>query len=114
MQSEFGPNIVRSSTPLLSELYSEYQYPSTKMLFNVHIKKHLNKKSNLKDFRLPETSENLWLFWLTTQHLLFLLHFVVFCKDKSIFSLPLEMDYKRFFTVNTFTVNLLHVITTVL
>lgn len=50
MQSEFGPNTLRCSNPLLSELCPEY--PSTKML-NVHKKKHLNKKSSLKDFRLP-------------------------------------------------------------
>lgn len=56
MQSEFGPNTLRCSNPLLSELWPEY--PSTKML-NVHIKKHLNKKSSLKDFRLPQTFENL-------------------------------------------------------
>lgn len=80
MQSEFGPNTLRCSNPLLSELWPEY--PSTKML-NVHIKKHLNKKSSLKDFRLPQTFENLLLFWLTTQLLLFILHFVVFHKDKS-------------------------------
>lgn len=36
------------------------------MLLNVHAKMHLNKKSSLKDFRLPEPSEKLLLFWLTT------------------------------------------------
>jgi len=66
------------------------------MLFNVHTKKHLNKTSSQGDFKLPETSENLLLFCLTTQHLLFLLHVVLFCKDKSVFFSHLEMDYNMF------------------
>lgn len=81
MQSEFGPKTLGSSNPLLSKLWAEY--PSTKML-NVRTKKCLNKKSSLKDFRLPQTFKNPLHFWLTTELLLFILYFVLFYKDKSV------------------------------